>query len=104
MTGFVLLLTALSLFALQTFAVHRLIRLVIDDKITEPLRNWIFDKFGQPHNTWTYLFTCPWCVSIWAAAVLVAFMFLFPLAWFITALVLALSSSATITYKVEDRA
>lgn len=105
MTGLVILLTALTLFAVQTLVVHRIIRLIIDDKITEPLRNWIYDKFGQPHNTWTYLFTCPWCISIWAAGLSITVMVLFPLVWLFFALILAVSSSASMTYiKFEDRA
>lgn len=93
----------LVLLVVNVFAVHRLTHLVIDDKITEPLRDKIFDRFGQPMDTWTYLFTCPWCVSIWVAAIAVAGLLLIPLVWIPVALLLALSSLTGLIYKVEDR-
>lgn len=89
--------------AVNILAVHRLTHLVIDDKITEPLRDKIFDRFGQPMDTWTYLFTCPWCVSIWVAAVAVVGMYVVPQIWLPVAFLLALSSSVGLIYKVEDR-
>lgn len=103
MTTGVLLVALLCVFILNALAVHRLIHLVIDDKISEPIRNWIYSKFGQPHLTWTYLFTCPWCVSIWAAAFMVALFFWFPYVWLIFSSILALSSVSTIAYEHEDR-
>lgn len=63
-------------FALDALAVYRLTKLVIEDKLTEDLRNFIGDKFpwvtdkrtGQKRmSKIEYLFYCPWCVSIWAA-------------------------------------
>ena len=93
----------LVLLLVNILAVHRMTHLVIDDKITEPLRDKIFDKFGQPHETWTYLLTCPWCASIWVAALAVAGILWFPLVWSPVALILALSSATGLIYKVEDR-
>lgn len=93
----------LVLLVVNVLAVHRLTHLVIDDKITEPLRDRIFDRFGQPMDTWTYLFTCPWCVSIWLAALAVAGILWFPLIWLPLALLLALSSATGLIYKIEDR-
>lgn len=98
------LLTLVLLYALNSLAVHRINRLVLDDKISEPFRNWVFKRYGQPHLTWTYLFTCPWCVSIWAAALAVAGTLFFPLLWLPVASILALSLSGTATYiKLEER-
>lgn len=87
----------------NVFAVHRLTHLVIDDKITEPIRDRIFDRFGQPMDTWTYLFTCPWCVSIWVGALAVVGVYVFPQIWMPLALLLALSSLTGLIYKAEDR-
>lgn len=50
----------------DTLAVYRLTKLITDDKITEDLRNLIFDKLPKGHML-RYLITCGWCVSIWAA-------------------------------------
>lgn len=88
---------------INVFAVHRLTHLVIDDKITEPIRNWIFDRFGQPHLTWTYLFTCPWCVSIWLAAIAVLGTLFAPMVWLPIAGLLAVSSLVGLIYKFEDK-
>jgi hypothetical protein len=50
--------------ALATYRFQKLIR---DDKITEDLRNKIFEKYGEPHqHKLSYLVTCPWCLSIYA--------------------------------------
>lgn len=63
-------------FAIDAVAVHRLTKLVIEDKITEELRAVLRDKFPPVRDKRTkqprlhmlnYLLTCPWCVSIWAA-------------------------------------
>lgn len=50
----------------DTLAVYRLTKLVTDDKITEDLRDLIFQKLPHGHKL-RYLITCGWCVSIWAA-------------------------------------
>lgn len=50
----------------DTLAVYRLTKLVTDDKLTEDLRDLVFDKFPAGHKL-RYLITCGWCVSIWAA-------------------------------------
>lgn len=51
-------------------AVYRLTKLVNEDYITEDLRNLVFDKFPPKKSKFGYLFTCPWCMSIWAAGVI----------------------------------
>ncbi len=91
---FILLVNAL--------AVHRLTKLVIDDKITEPIRDWFFDRWN-PQDSWTYLFTCPWCVSIWAGAFAVLGVYFFWVVWFPVALILALSSIVGLITTLEDR-
>lgn len=63
-------------FALDTLAVYRLTKLIIEDKLTEDMRRIVGEKFpfvtdkrtGQKRmSKIEYLFYCPWCVSIWAA-------------------------------------
>lgn len=46
-------------------ATYRLTKLVMDDKITEDFRAFIYSKFPRDSKT-AYLIGCPWCVSIWA--------------------------------------
>jgi hypothetical protein len=48
-------------------AVYRLTKLVMEDKITEDLRDLIYSKFPRDSKI-SYFIGCPWCVSIWAGA------------------------------------
>lgn len=50
-------------------ATYRLTKLVLDDRITEDLRNKIYEKFPRDSKI-SYFIGCPWCVSIWAGAVI----------------------------------
>ena len=50
-------------------AVYRLTRLVIQDEITEDLREAIWKKFPVETKI-GYLITCEWCTSIWAGALI----------------------------------
>lgn len=63
-------------FALDTVAVYRLTKLITEDKLTEEMRSVIHDKFPPVTDKRSglrrislveYLFSCPWCISIWAA-------------------------------------
>ncbi|MBB3040162.1 DUF1360 domain-containing protein [Hoyosella altamirensis] len=61
----------LFLLAIYTLAVLRVTRLITRDKITQPLRRWVADRFDDPDrpesSMTTYLFHCPACMSIWIA-------------------------------------
>jgi hypothetical protein len=92
---------------LDTLAVYRLAILVSRDKIMEPLRNWLQWRgwtpsasygwnrrrtFLAPFWRWMYeLSICPWCVSVWAAALVTALTKLTPEVWQYPAFGLALS-------------
>ena len=57
-------MTALITFLVLLFATVRLTRLIVTDKLSEPFRQFLVDKLGT--SSWvTYLFFCPWCVSVW---------------------------------------
>lgn len=87
-------LTDLTLvdFALITLATWRLTRLVVYDGITKFFREQFYDvvKEGKyfvfqkpvtgPRRTLNELVNCPWCVGVWAAASVVFFYLLTPLA------------------------
>jgi hypothetical protein len=47
-------------------ATHRLTRLALEDRITEPLREQVQE--AAPEGRLAYFVTCPWCVSMWIAA------------------------------------
>lgn len=57
-------------FIIYSLAVYRLTKLIKDDYITEDIRNKVLDKFPPQTTKIGYFFTCPWCISIWAAATL----------------------------------
>lgn len=50
----------------DSLATARLTRLVVEDKITEPIRDKVMGRW--PDSKVAYLVTCQACVSIWAAA------------------------------------
>lgn len=50
-------------------ATYRLTKLVLDDKITEDIRGAIYERFPRESKI-SYFIGCPWCVSIWAGAVI----------------------------------
>jgi len=50
---------------IDTLCVARLVRLVTEDKIAEPVRNAMFESGDE---RLAYLATCPYCVSVWAGA------------------------------------
>lgn len=49
----------------DTLCVARLVRLITEDKIAEPLRDAMVTS-GD--DRLAYLATCPYCVSVWAGA------------------------------------
>jgi hypothetical protein len=60
---------------LDLLATYRLTTLIKDDKIAEPFRHGVFRRFGSPahedSHKISYLVTCPWCLSIYFAALAV---------------------------------
>ncbi len=62
--------TAVAL-ATDIIATYRLTKLVLEDKIAEDFREYIYEKFPRDSKI-SYFIGCPWCVSIWAAVVIFA--------------------------------
>ena len=58
---------ALITLALITLATARVTRIIVNDKIAEPLRTAILNRNGHD-GWWTYLAHCPWCMGWWIAA------------------------------------
>lgn len=51
----------------QALATYRIAKLIVDDKVLEGPREWMFAKFGDPSvSKVSYLISCYWCVSIYA--------------------------------------
>lgn len=75
----------------DALAVYRLTKLVIDDQITEPLREKVWKRY-PPSTNIGYLVTCPWCVSIYVGGAVVAARLVAPRQWDRVAQGLAFSS------------
>lgn len=54
---------------LDALAAKRVTRLVVDDGITEDLRELVWKHFPPETNKLGYLFTCHSCTSVWAAGI-----------------------------------
>lgn len=70
------LLDPLTLIVL-TFAVARVTRLIVDDKISLPIRRWVLAKSGED-GWFFYLVSCPWCMGVWVAAGMTTVTYLWP--------------------------
>ena len=53
-------------------AVLRLTHLVTDDRITLPVRSWLFRGGSFPVRFAGAVVSCTWCTSVWTAAAVVA--------------------------------
>lgn len=58
-------------FVVDGLATYRLVKLVRDDRITEPLRDAVESRNGTPEESkLSYLVHCPWCLSFYFGAAL----------------------------------
>ncbi len=78
--------------AVDVLAVARLTKLWQDDEVwpMPELRAAFLAKAGD--SRWADLESCPWCASVWLAAVVALLRWRFPRAWPILARVLAASA------------
>lgn len=61
--------SGLGLLLVDALATYRLVKLVRDDRITEPVREAVESSHGPAEQSKvTYLLSCPWCLSIWFGA------------------------------------
>ncbi len=91
---------------LNALATYRLARLVTEDTIMEPFRRRLYGHVARPFTVAeqelqiaarprvAVFITCPWCVSIWIAAAVVALQALVPGQWSYAAAGLAFSAAA----------
>jgi hypothetical protein len=82
---------ALIILALATFRVSRLL---IADVIFDDLRNKLWEKYPPNSTKFGYLFTCPWCMSIWVASLITICYTIVPVATTIACIPFALSAVA----------
>lgn len=84
----------------DALATHRLTRLVVEDVITSPLREKIFEKHPPHDRSWSYALTCPHCSSMWIGFGVVAARLIAPKTWDKVSTALALSA---VTSLLEER-
>lgn len=65
----------------DALATYRLTRLIVEDEIAAPVRNRVWEQFDPADSKVGYLLTCPWCVSIWVGAAVVAARRVSPATW-----------------------
>ncbi len=87
--------------AVDALTTYRLTRLVVEDEIAAPLRDRIWKRWAPDRTKVGYLITCPWCVSVWVGAGVVAAGAVAPTAWRALSRVLVLSA---LTGMVSQRA
>ena len=85
----------------DALAVYRLTKLVIDDELLSDVRNAVFAKFPPDSTKLGYLLTCPWCASMWLAALPIVGRRVAPRAW--GAVASALAASAVVGLIEEAR-
>jgi hypothetical protein len=84
---------------IDALAVYRLTRLIIEDEVTEPVRDAVQQRFGAPHESrLSYLLTCPYCVSVYAAAAVSVADMIAPRFWRPVSRALALSAAVCLVY------
>ena len=74
-------------------AVYRVCRLIIEDNLTEPLRDLVWRRF-PPSTRIGYYLTCYWCTGVWVSSFTIFMYTIVPSQTFTVALILALSSVA----------
>lgn len=52
-------------FLIGALATYRITRLIVEDKITEDLRNKIWENYSPEQTKLGYLLTCVHCTSVW---------------------------------------
>lgn len=95
-------MSALTLLT-DALATYRAQKLVRDDKITEPLRERVVNRYGSPEDSYlSYLITCPWCLSMYAGALLALGRIVAPRTTDAVSRALALSAVAGLLAERED--
>lgn len=75
-------------------AVARLTRLLVQDQITVRYRQWVVKRWGE-NSMPSYLVHCPWCTSIWVAAVVMPPAAIWPNKWTLAVLSIPMASLVT---------
>jgi hypothetical protein len=75
-----------------SLAVFRVVRLLIEDTLLEPLREATIFKLHPTESKIRELFTCPWCIGFWLSLVAVVLFYFWPVVVLWLALPFAISA------------
>jgi len=89
-------------FLVLGLATYRLTRLITTDNITEPIREWIWDRYPPQSSKLGYLITCDWCSSIWVASIVIPSAMIIPVLVYVYA-VFAVSAIAGLLTAYETK-
>ena len=90
-------------FVVMGLATYRITRLVIRDELLARPRNFFWKKFPPEKSLLGYLLTCPWCISIWVASILLISSIIIPEVTYAVGVVFALSAVAGLLTAHEER-
>lgn len=79
--------------ALDGMATYRLTRLLTEDELLAPVREWVWKNHSPEETKVGYFVTCPWCVSIWAGALVVTARTVAPKSWDLASRALSFSAA-----------
>jgi hypothetical protein len=65
------MLTPTSLLV-DALATYRGTRLIVEDKVAEPIRDKIWETFDVENSYLGYLISCPFCASVWVGGAIAA--------------------------------
>lgn len=89
--------------ALSIVAIYRITALVIEDRVFDKPREFIYSKLSGSWMDIPYLITCYWCLSFWIGLVCLPLMLFTPYIWGPLALVLTASAVSGILSIVAPR-
>ncbi len=78
--------------AFDGLATYRITRLLTEDELLAPVREWVWKNHSPEETKLGYFVTCPWCVSIWAGALVVTARTLAPHTWGLASRALSFSA------------
>lgn len=90
-------------FIIWALADYRITRFFLQDELFRPLRERIWARFPPESTKIGYLFTCPWCISLWVSAFCVIAVCFAGIIGLAVALIFALSAVVGITQTLLER-
>lgn len=90
-------------FIILSLATYRATRFVLQDRLFDRARNWVWDRCPPETTRTGYLLTCPWCLGFWFSLAFVTCYTIVPAATLFIASVLALSAVVGWLSALENR-